>query len=160
MAVGDDAALLTQLETGGPGDGTVRRDADGKDSDIRLHGVPAGQKHPDATGCVLKAGHPRAEAEMHTVFRHVLVQQLRHFKVQRRHDLIGPLDDRDLKTEVGEVFRRLQPDEAAADHSGAFCVLSLHGGNDGVHVGNGPELHDFRGVHAGKVGLHGRGAGG
>jgi hypothetical protein len=69
---------------------------------------------------VVERFHRVAEVEVHTVLHEGFVQQLRHFKVDRGHDLVERLDEADLEPRVAEVFRHLQPDEAAADNGSAL----------------------------------------
>ena len=86
---------------------------------------------------------------------HVLLDGDRHLLVQRREDLIGDLDDRDLGAAVPEVLRHLDPDVARADDDGADGAagdLRLHDRGiqvrlDAVHV-----LHVAQDMDAGQVG--------
>jgi len=160
VAVGDDAALFVQRKTCGGGKGAVGRDADGKNDHVSLHRALVAQQHAHTGRGVLKAGDAGGKIQLHAVFAHVLVQQLGHFKVQRRHDLIGALDYGHLQSGGDQVFCGLQTDKAAAHDGGAFRALFLDHGNDGVHVGDRPQLEYFRRVHAGQVGTHRGGAGG
>jgi hypothetical protein len=85
--------FLIQGKTRRAGYGAVGRDADGEYDHVGFHRFCrscSSTRTPEAV--VLKAGDAFAEIQLHAVFLMILVQQLGHLKVQRRHDLIGALD--------------------------------------------------------------------
>jgi hypothetical protein len=116
------------------------------------------QIYADGIAVVLKAGDALAEMKLHAVFLKILVEKLGHLKVQRRHYLVGALDNGDLHPQSREIFRRFKADEAAACYGHALRAPALHRGDYRVHVRDGPELLYPGGIYARQLGAGGGGA--
>ena len=81
---------------------------------------------------------PSLSSSLHAVLDQVALDEARHLRVERRHDLVQLLDERHLEPEVGEVLHHLQADEPAADHHRALRLR--HDLEPGVRVHPGPAL--------------------
>ena len=73
----------------------------------------------------------------------------RHLKIDGGHDLVGRLDDENLKACVTEVFGHFEADETAAHDDCALRALVTDHRADVVRVGNGPKREDPGRVDAG-----------
>ena len=76
----------------------------------------AGEDFQRTIGGLLESGHAVVELEPDAVLDHVAFDEARHFRIERGHDLIEPLDQRHFEPAVDQVFHHLEADEAAADH--------------------------------------------
>ncbi len=66
---------------------------------------------------LLESGHAIIEFQPNAMLLHVALNEVRHFGVQRRHDLIELLDQCHFESAMDQVFDHLQADEPAAhDH--------------------------------------------
>ena len=63
-----------------------------------------------------ESGHPVAERQRDAVPLHVLLDEAGELPVERGQHLIEHLDECHLEPGVDQVLRRLETDEAAADH--------------------------------------------
>ena len=113
-----DAALDAQLQPGGLGQGGVRGDADGQHHHVRPEGRLVLQQHLHAPFRGGKTLHRVAQHQAHPVLAQFGVEEGGHLRVQLAEQMAGPLDDGDLQPQLPQVFRQLQPDEAAAGENG------------------------------------------
>ncbi len=118
--VGEQAAVAAEGEAGRPRERRLRADPDAEDDHVgRVLGVLCGHRPHTAvlTGEDLRhlgvVDHRDAQA------LHGLVHQAAHVRVERRHGLAAPVDDRHLVAPVDQRLGHLHPDVAGADHDGA-----------------------------------------
>ena len=149
MFVHDDPSAFIELKPCVPCKRAVRPHADGQDHQIRRDFRAAFQGDDHLLALLFEAVHAVGKVQLHAVAADVLVEHLRHLKVNRRHDLIESFDKRHLKARVMQVLRHLEADEPAADHRRGPQRTALHHGADLVRVGHGPQCFDPRGIDAG-----------
>ena len=65
---------------------------------------------------LLESGHAVIERQMDAVLLHVALDEARHFRIERRQDLVELLDHGHVEPAMDEVLRRLEADEPASDH--------------------------------------------
>ena len=147
--VHDDPSAFIELKPCVPCKRAVRPHADGQDHQIRRDFRAAFQGDDHLLALLFEAVHAVGKVQLHAVAADVLVEHLRHLKVNRRHDLIESFDKRHLKARVMQVLRHLEADEPAADHRRGPQRTALHHGADLVRVGHGPQCFDPRGIDAG-----------
>ena len=160
MLVHQDAAPVAQRQPGLPGKPAVGPDADGEYDQLRLKCLTAVEPDRAPAAVVFKGRHAVGEVQMNAVLSDVFMEQLSHLRVQRGHDLIRGLDQRDVKPCMRQVFRHFKADESAADHRGPCELPALHQRPDGVCVRDGPESADPLRVDPRNLRAQGRGAGG
>ena len=62
-------------------------------------------------------GHSIVQFQPHTMLRHVAFDEYGHFRIERRHDLSEPFNQRHFQSAMNEVFHHFQADESTAnDH--------------------------------------------
>jgi hypothetical protein len=155
MAVGDDAALFVQLQSRRARDGAVGRDADGEDDEVGFHAFAALERDADGVAVVLKAGDAVAQVQFHAVFLEILVQQLGHLKVQRRHDLVQRwiiVTSSPARCRFSAISRPMKPPPTT---TALFRCASEHQRADAHGVRDGPERLHRGGVDAGDRRAHG-----
>ena len=86
------------------------------------------------------------------------MQQLRHFKVKRRHNLLLCLTQINGHAAGAQIFRHLNSDKAAADDDGRFSPF-INDFSDGIGVRNGPQCMDTRQINPRDGRANGGGAG-
>lgn len=128
LLVNDDAAALPHLEAGGLGERGVWSDADGSDDDVRRQLLARGEGHPLRPDLGDLAAEPQVDAGR----AQRVMDDRGHLRVERRHDLVGGLDDGDAEAAVEEVLGDLEADEAAADDDRGLRARG--GGDHGVGV--------------------------
>ena len=148
MVIDNNAAALIERQSRVLRERAVRAHADRKNDQVGIHGLSALQLHGDVVSVVLERRHTVAEIERHAVLTDILMQELRHFKVDRSHHLICCFDQADPQARVAQVFRHFQPDKAASDDCGGFRLAVLHHRAYLVRVGYRPERADFVGINA------------
>ena len=80
-----------------------------------------------------------SEAELNAVFFYVLVQDLRHLRIEWSHDLIESFDEAHIDSSRVEVLSHLETDEASADNDGLFRFLHIDQSLDPVDIVHVPE---------------------
>ena len=78
----------------------------------------------------------------------VLFQWRGHFRVHRRHELRTGLEQRDIQTEMTEVFGHFEPDEASTSHDGLFGTFLRNPAANLPRVRNAPHAENARQIDA------------
>ena len=117
LVVDADAAAFADREAGRLGQRRVGPHAEREDHDvgrIRLAGL---RLHLERAAVeLLESGHAVAERQLHAMPLQVPLDEAGELRVERSQDLIEHLDERHLEPGMDQVLRRLEADEAAADH--------------------------------------------
>ncbi|MPM32384.1 hypothetical protein SDC9_78946 [bioreactor metagenome] len=158
--VGHNAAASVHGKTGGLGQLSVGPHAYGEDHEFGFQCLAALEGDLHAAALVGKVGNAVAQIQLHAVSCDVLVQELGHLEIQRCHHLVEHFHDGNIQPRVAEVFRHLEPDEAAADHRRRPDLLFHDERADAVGVGHRPEGLDPGRIDSGDRGTQRRGAGG
>ena len=87
------------------------------------------------------------------------LEEGRHIRVKRIHQLPGPLNNGDCNSEFGQIFRQLQADEAAAGQNCGFGVRAVDKPADPQHVLHSPQGEQPVRADMGEIRLHRDGAG-
>ena len=110
-------------------------------------------------------GHSIIKFQPDAVLGHVALHEIRHLRIERRHDLIEPLDQRHFQPAMNQVLDHLEANEPAADYHrtlrfrhGLVAGVLIHSGWDRrvsfqpfAHVPgvrHGPHGEDSRQVNA------------
>ncbi len=116
-----NASALTNLDPGHFRQCRFRAYTDGEDHDVRrMRFAGTGQDFERAISDCLELGHPVIEFQPNAVLDHVALNESCHFRIERRHDLIEPLDQRYFQSAMNQILHHLQTDETTADHHGTF----------------------------------------
>ena len=117
LFVDANSSTLADLDPGHLRQRRLRAHADGEDHDVRRMGL-AGTRNDfqRAIGHLLEFGHSVIEFQPDAVLGHVALDENRHLRIERRHDLIEPLDQRHFQPAMNQVFDHLEANEPAADH--------------------------------------------
>ena len=158
--VDHNAALDAQRQPGLSGKGGIRGDPDGQHHHVGVERRFVLQQHVHAAVLLHKALHRMAQRQPDAMPAHLGVEKRRHVRVKGIHQLSGTLDDGDLQPQRPQVFRQLQPDEAAARQHGGFGVVLGDVVLDAQGVLHGAQGEQLVQPHAGQPGLGGSGAGG
>jgi hypothetical protein len=148
-----DPAARAERDPGGLGQRRVGPHPGRQHHEVRLQdgGVSEGDPQAAAVG-LLEAAGTDAEVERDATGAQVCLHRAGQFAVQRRHQLIGELDERHVTAPVPQVLGHLQADVAATDHhhvGDLGCAVGaegIHGRLDRVHVRHAPQH-----VHLGMV---------
>ena len=126
-------------------------DADREDDYISLNSRAApGLDRSHAPFASVKAHHSIRETDRDMVVQKVNVHIFSHFAVERRHDLIEHLDDRDLQPPARQIFGHFESDEPAAHNDRIPRLGFLNPRAYGPAVGNGSKRENTLKVNAGK----------
>lgn len=96
----------------------LRCHANGKQHHIGSDRVIARNMGDNAAINFLKTCHIGLEAQIDTVLTHLGMQKGRHVVIQVVHKLDGTLQKGHLEPQLTQILRRLDANEAAADHDG------------------------------------------
>ena len=108
------------VEAGRLGQGCVRLHADGQDHDVRRIRLPGTCLNLDGAPVqLLEADHAVVGDNLHAMTDDMLLDEDRDLRVQRGQYVIGLLDECHVESGMDQIFRRLETDEAAADHDRA-----------------------------------------
>ncbi len=80
--------------------------------------------------------------KVYPVLQDVLMEQLGHFVVHRRHNLVQHFNEGNRKTSVTEVFSHFKANKASADDSGCFNFVFFNKSADAVSIRNRPKRLD------------------
>jgi hypothetical protein len=111
-----DAAAWAECEAGGLGEIGVGLRTQREDDKIGLDGFAAFQLHGDASATILETIHAAVGEHAHTLTRQFGLQQLRHLRIERPHQLGHLLYYGHLQPAKAEILGRLDADVTAHDH--------------------------------------------
>ena len=93
------------------------------------------------------------------MFAHFGMDKGGHIGVKGIHQLFGPLDDGDLHTQLPQILRHFQSDEAAAHHDSGFRLVLIDKFLDPESILHGAQGEEFAAVHTGQIGPYRLGTG-
>ena len=140
--VNDHTAAPVQLQTGSPGKLAVWAHADRENHKLCAHSLSAVERDGHIPAGIGKAGNAVSQAELHTVLRNVLMQELRHLVIKRRHHLIKHFYGEYLKTGATQILRHFKTYKASAYDSGRPYALLPHKRPDIIRIRHCPERLD------------------
>lgn len=132
MIVDDDRAAFVHSKTSVFDEPAFWAHADGEHCKIRSDAAAVSEN--DGFPSVGEALDGGAEGKLDAILFQLSSDECRHFRIKRRHHLIGCFYEVDIQALVAQIFRHLQSDEAAANDHRCFWRSGVHKSFESIHV--------------------------
>ena len=120
-----DTTTFAQIQSRAFKQSSFRPHANRQNNQVSLQLLSRGYFNLEASICVFfKALNTSAQTQTHTIFFQSIRDHHGHFRIERRHYLVGHFNQGDLQPPVSQIFRHLQADESPSHHDRASRVLN------------------------------------